>query len=423
MPIKINSSGKRILMITTNYAPEPNGTGKYNGELINWLAARGYDCTVLTTYPYYPEWQVSAAYRPKKYFFSREYIAGESRPVRVYRCPHYVPALPSGKKRVLQDFSFSLAASGKMLHLLLQRRYDVVITVAPSFHLGLLAAGYKTLRRTRFIYHVQDMQIEAARNLGMLRSPWLLQQLFRLEKFILRKADVVSSISPQMVSNIAAKANRDVQLFPNWVDITRYFPLNNRPALKEQFGFPADSKVILYSGALGEKQGLETMLAAARQLQHDRQLRFVICGDGPYKQQLVTLADAWGLKNISFLPLQPASRFNLFLNMADLHLVIQKGQASDLVMPSKLTTILAVGGVPIVTANEGSGLYELVSKQRIGIAVKADDAAALRTAIVKALQEETIIMAENARRYALEQLALDGIMERFERTILQAPQP
>ncbi|MBC9929418.1 WcaI family glycosyltransferase [Chitinophaga qingshengii] len=421
MPIEIKPSGKRILMITTNYAPEPNGTGKYNGELINWLAARGYDCTVLTTYPYYPEWQVSAAYRPKKYFFSREYIAGESRPVRVYRCPHYVPALPSGKKRVLQDFSFSLAASGKMMHLLLQRRYDVVITIAPSFHLGLLAAGYKTLRRTRFIYHVQDMQIEAARNLGMLRSPWLLQQLFRLEKFILRKADVVSSISPQMVSSIAAKANRDVQLFPNWVDVTRYFPINNRAALKEQFGFPADSKIILYSGALGEKQGLETMLAAARQLKHDRCLRFVICGDGPYKQQLAALAAEWGLKNISFLPLQPASRFNLFLNMADLHLVIQKGQASDLVMPSKLTTILAVGGVPIVTANEGSGLYELISKHRIGIAVKADDATALSTAIVKALQEETVVMAENARRYALEQLALDGIMERFERTILQAP--
>ncbi|MBC9914814.1 WcaI family glycosyltransferase [Chitinophaga varians] len=420
---KNNIAGKRVLLISCNYAPEPNGTGKYNGELINWLAAKGYDCTVLTTYPYYPEWKISASYRPKKFLFSRETIPAGSKPVKVYRCPHYVPALPSGGKRVLQDFSFSLAASGKMLHLLLQRRFDVVITIAPSFHLGLLAAGYKSLRRTRFIYHIQDMQIEAASNLGMLRSSWLLQQMFRLEKYILRRADVISSISPQMVSSIATKASREVQLFPNWVDVDRYFPLDNRAALKERFGFSANHKVILYSGALGEKQGLENVLVAARQLQHHPDIRFVICGNGPYRQRLEALAAEWQLPQVTFLPLQPASHFNQFLNMADLHLVIQRGQASDLVMPSKLTTILAVGGVPIVTANEGSGLYQLINQHRIGISVIADDANALSQAIEGALQGGTCDISANARRYAQEQLAIDHIMERFEREILQAQQP
>ncbi|MGN7818497.1 WcaI family glycosyltransferase [Chitinophaga sp. 22536] len=418
---KNNATGKRVLLISCNYAPEPNGIGKYNGELINWLAARGYHCTVLTTYPYYPEWKINASYRSKKYFFSREIIIAGSKPVKVYRCPHYVPALPSGGKRVLQDFTFSLAAFGKMLHLLLQRRFDVVITIAPSFHLGLLATAYKSLRNTRFIYHIQDMQIEAAGSLGMLRSPWLLQQLFRLEKYILRRADVVSSISPQMVNSIAVKASREVQLFPNWVDVDRYFPLDNRAALKEKFGFSADNKVILYSGALGEKQGLENVLLAARQLQHRRDIRFVICGDGPYRQRLEALAAEWQVEHVTFLPLQPASHFNLFLNMADLHLVIQRGQASDLVMPSKLTTILAVGGVPVVTANEGSGLHQLISQHRIGISVIADDAAALSRAIADALAGEISHIAANARRYAQEQLAIDHIMERFEREILQAP--
>lgn len=421
MPIDKKNKGKRILMITSNYAPEPNGVGKYNGELVRWLAARGYDCTVLTTYPYYPDWKISSTYHSKKYFFSRETILEGGRPVCVYRCPHYVPALPSGRKRVLQDVTFSLSASGKMLHLLLQRRFDVVISVAPSFHLGLLAAGYKALRRSRFIYHIQDMQIEAARNLGMLRSSWLLQQLFRLEKYILRRADVVSSISPQMVSSIAGKAAREVRLFPNWVDVERYFPLDNRSALKEQFGFAASEKVILYSGALGEKQGLETLLLAARQLRQQPHIRFVICGDGPYRQQLETLAAEWQLPHVRFMPLQPAARFNGFLNMADLHLVIQKGQASDLVMPSKLTTILAVGGVAIVTANEGSGLHELINHHRIGICVRADDAAALSEAIVRGLEEENSIIAAKARRYAQEQLAIGHIMERFEREILQGP--
>ena len=76
-------------------------------------------------------------------------------------------------------------------------------------------------------------------------------------------------------------------------------------------------------------------------------LKFIICGSGPYKKELQKMADSLNLNNVNFFPTQPFEKFNQFLNLADLHLIIQKASASDLVMPSKLTTILAVGGISL----------------------------------------------------------------------------
>lgn len=405
--------GKRILLIGGNFAPEPTGIGKYNGEMISWLAANGYDCTVITTYPYYPQWAVQAPYDRIKKRFKKE-VAGN---ITIYRCPQYVPAVPSGKKRILQDASFAASAFIKVLQLVWSRKFDIVITVAPPFHLGLLAVLYKKLRGATVVYHVQDLQIEAARDLAMIRSKRLINMMLKLEQLILRNADHVSSIADGMIRKISDKTGREVLLFPNWVDISQFHPLTDKAALKEAFGFSAADKIVLYSGAIGEKQGLETLLHVAAAWQHQPDIKFLICGSGPYKVKLEQMAAQLQLKNTTFLPLQPAEQFNRFLNMADVHLVIQKSHASDLVMPSKLTTILAVGGIALITANAGTGLHELVSRHNIGILIDAENQEALQAGIGRAISENTADIARNARDYAAAHLSISGVMTRFKEQV------
>ncbi|NSL85361.1 WcaI family glycosyltransferase [Chitinophaga solisilvae] len=404
----------RLLLITGNFSPEPNGTGKYNGEMIRWLAGRGYDCTVITTYPYYPEWKVQAPYTSRKYRFTKEVQQFDTGRITVYRCPQYVPVKPSGKKRILQDATFAVAAAWQLLLTLPRQRFDIVMTVVPSFILGLLAVFYKKVRGAKFLYHIQDMQIEAARDLRMIRSPWLLQRLFGMERFIMRRADVISSISDGMIRKIGEKAGREVMLFPNWVDVSLFHPLENKEVLKAEYGFKASDRIVLYSGAIGEKQGLEAVLHAAASFRDNPAVKFLICGSGPYRQQLQLMAESLQLQNTIFMPLQPFEKFNRFLNMADVHLVIQKGHAADLVMPSKLTTIMAVGGLAIVTANPGTSLHELITRHEMGIVAEADDQSELNNAISKAIAGDADIYAQNARRYALEHLSVDKIMPAFE---------
>lgn len=410
---------KRILLIGYNFYPEPTGIGKYSSEMITWLAAKGYDCTVITTYPYYPFWHVQEPYRKNRFWYKTENVDFASGgKIKIYRCPIYVPAKPSGMKRILLDFSFLVSAGFKMLQLLPGRKFDYVMTVVPAFLLGLLGILYKKARKAKLVYHIHDMQIEAARDLQMIKSEKVINALLRLEKYIFNQCDVITSVGAGMVNKIKEKANREVYLFLNSTDLTQFYPLKNREELKREFGFDVQDKVILYSGAIGEKQGIESILYAAREFEQTKEVKFLICGSGPYKEKLENLAKSLNLTNVIFYPLQPIEKFNLFLNMADVHLVIQKANASDLVMPSKLSTVLAVGGLALITANEGSDLHTLVKKYNMGLLVEAEIQMALNEGIRKAITEDNSDIMNNARLYAENHLSMESIMQAFENKIL-----
>ncbi|CAM4197852.1 WcaI family glycosyltransferase [Zobellia nedashkovskayae] len=411
---------KRILFIGYNFAPELTGIGKYSGEMMEWLAGQGHDCTVLTAYPYYPHWEIQQPYRKNRFWYKKEVQHFDSGgTLKVIRCPMYVPHQPSGLKRMLLDTSFSAAAFARMQPLLFQKKYDWVISIAPSFQSGLLGSLYKNLRGAKHLHHIQDLQIEAAQDLGLIKNPRLLKLLYGTERYIFRHTDVVSSISDGMIDRIAKKAEKPLLFFPNWTGTDSFFPMTESGGmLKEKFGFNADDWVVLYSGAIGEKQGLEAILHTAKTLEAHKNLKFAICGTGPYKKTLQNIAEEMQLTNISFLPLQPKADFNAFLNMANLHLVIQKKKASDLVMPSKLTTILAVGGLALITANEESSLNKVVRKHNMGLLVDAENQKALNDGILKAFQSnENNSIRKAARTYAEQYLAIDKIMGAFEKEL------
>jgi colanic acid biosynthesis glycosyl transferase WcaI len=407
---------KRILLISYNFSPEPTGIGKYNGEMINWLVDQGYDCSVITSYPYYPHWKVNENYSKRKFLFTTEERFSEKSggKLSLYRTPMYVPLNPSGIKRMILDFSFFVSGFLGLLRLVPKKKFDLVVIIAPSFQNGLLGVLYKKLRDGKLLYHIQDMQIEAARDLNMIRSKAIINSLFKIEKYILKNSDIVTSISEEMVRRIELKANKKTHLFPNWADTKLFFPIEDKEELKKQFGFDRDDKIILYSGAIGEKQGLVSILYAAEKFKHYTNLKFVICGSGPYKPKLEALAQNMCLENIIFFPIQPFENFNRFLNMADVHLVIQKANASDLVMPSKLTSILAVGGLALITANKGSGLNSLIEKYDMGVLVEAENQAALNSGIEQILNKEWKAVKNNARKYAEQFLAIDNVMRQFE---------
>ena len=407
---------KKILLISHNFSPEPTGIGKYNGEMIDWLAKKGYDCTVVTTYPYYPYWKVQKPYTNT--WYKKEVIdyPQSGTTITVYRCPSYVPAKPTGKRRMVQDISFWFSKSWIIFKLLLSsQKFDLIITVAPPFHLAYLGLMIRNYSGGKLLYHIQDLQIEAAQDLGMLSSNKILDKLYDIERNILSKADYVSTISEGMMDKVRVKVNKNVLFFPNWADTSYFFPLPDKDAIKINWGYQPNDLIFLYSGAIGEKQGLENVIYAADLLRNEPDIKFIICGSGPYKEKLINLANEKGLNNINFLPVQDKEKFNEFLNLADFHLVLQKANASDLVMPSKLTTILAVGGGCIITCSPGTSLYNVVSKYNVGYIIEPENYELLADAILKTKsnQNETIIKKANAREYALHYLNIDNVMETF----------
>ncbi|MDT3402616.1 WcaI family glycosyltransferase [Mucilaginibacter terrae] len=416
---------EKILLISHNFSPEPTGIGKYNGEMIEWLSKQGYECTVITTFPYYPYWKVQAPYTNRWYKKEVIVMGEKGAPVTVYRCPSFIPKNPTGKKRMIQDMSFWLFKIWVVFKMLLSsNKFDLIITVAPPFHLAYLGLLIRNYKGGKLLYHIQDLQIEAAQDLQMLSSNKLIDRLYTIERDILAKADFVSTISEGMKDKVSVKVDKPVHFFPNWADTTYFYPVDNRGSLKSKWGYQDTDLIFLYSGAIGEKQGLENVIHAADLLKKESDIKFIICGSGPYKDKLVKMAEEKGLNSINFLPVQDKEVFNEFLNLGDFHLVLQKANAGDLVMPSKLTTILAVGGTSIVTCSPGTSLYNVVDKYDLGYIIEPESYEALANVIlrIKENPEGALVKRHNARDYALQYLNIDNVMENFVGDFLPKPE-
>jgi colanic acid biosynthesis glycosyl transferase WcaI len=190
----------------------------------------------------------------------------------------------------------------------------------------------------------------------------------------------VSTISGRMVERLLSKGvqQKKARYFPNWVDLNRIRPSAN-PAYRTQLGIGSAATVVLFSGTLGGKQGLTVIPAAARVLAERHDILFVICGDGVMKPTLQEAAA--DLSNVIFMPLQPLGRLADLLSMADIHLLPQSPDAADLVLPSKLSGMLASGRPVVATCQSGTEIAEIVSQ--CGLVVAPEDSQELARAVVE----------------------------------------
>ncbi len=194
--------------------------------------------------------------------------------------------------------------------------------------------------------HIQDFEVDVAFQLSDFSSNRLRRFVHLMERELMSKFARISTISGRMLQRLSSKgvpATRTI-LFPNWVDTAEIYPLAGPNCLRAELGISPDTLIALYSGNMGLKQGLHVLIEVSRKLVARRDLYFILCGDGPYREELMATAGQQ-CANLSFLPLQPADRLNDLLNLADIHLLPQLGGAANLVMPSKLTGMLASGAL------------------------------------------------------------------------------
>jgi len=360
---------KRILLVTINYWPELTGIGKYTGEMAEWLVRNGWEVRVVTAPPYYPAWRIGQDYSGWRY--RTEKVHG----VSILRCPLWVPAQLSGLKRILHLMSFALSSLPLILWQGWRWRPDVIFTVEPPLFCAPAALLGARLGHAQAWLHVQDFEVDAAFELGILRSQRLRRWVLAAESWLMRRFDRVSTISERMLERLEAKgvATSRRSLFQNWVELDRIRPVAATSPLRAEWGLTDTDVVVLYSGNMGEKQGLEILVEAAQGLRDRTGVVFLLCGDGAARQRLERLAD--GVVNIRFKPLQPADRLNDLLNLADIHVLPQRADAADLVLPSKLTNMLASGRPVVATASAGTQVAELV--RDCGVVVPPGDVAAL----------------------------------------------
>lgn len=401
--------GRRVLIVGINYAPEPVGIGPYTQGLAEALVTAGAEVQALVAKPYYPQWRTYPAYA------GFGWQQAEENGVKLVRCPIYVPAQPSGLKRIIHLASFALSALPFALRAALRpkaERPELVVVLAPALLSVITAWLAAKVAGARLWIHVQDFEVEAALATGLMDQQGLAARLARwVEGRLLRLGDKVSTISPQMCAKLRDKGIAASRVFEmrNWSD-ARFAPdPAGAETIRAELGL-GTRKVALYSGNIARKQGIEILVEAARLLQHRADIMFVICGEGPNRAELERLAA--GLDNVQLHDLQPAERMGAMLTLADMHLLPQIAGAADLVLPSKLTNMLASGRPVVATTEPGTGLYGEVDG--CGALSPPGDAQALADAIAQLADDpdQRKRLGAAARERAAERWSKDAIIPR-----------
>jgi len=411
----------KILIQSLNFYPELTGIGKYSGEMAFWLTSKGHDVRVITSPSYYPAWKISPGYQ--KYFWSKKRFRG----VLIWRCPIWVPAKPTGITRIFHLLSFALTSLPVTISQIFWRP-NIIVTIQPPLFSAPAALLAAYLSGAKSVLHIQDYEVDAAFDLGLLRGDRLKKWVLCVEKCLLKNFDLVSTISSRMLERALSKGliSENVYLFPNWADTpltskSQLSPEESNLQYRKKLGIPENAVIALYSGNMGAKQGLEILAEVAKKFQErDASLppvNFIFCGEGVARKKLEDQCSS--LNFVIFLDLQPAQSLSEFLAMADVHLLPQRADAADLVMPSKLTGMLASGRPVLACANSGTEVASIV--QRCGLVVPPEDPESFYVALSTLIADSTLrqTLGLVGADYALNHLSQDRILTDFESKLIE----
>lgn len=202
-----------------------------------------HEVCVVAPPPYYPQWEVQRPYR--SWTYTDEVIGG----ALVHRCPIWIPRQPRGIGRIVYALSFALSS----LPVMLRRGWrgtDLVIVIEPSFlnlPVALLAAR---IARSKAWLHIQDFEIDLAYDMGQLGHGRRFAE--KIESWVMRRFDAVSSISRRMLAKVCAKGvpAESIVLLPNSVNISEVRPVATVSAMREELNIPEHRIVALFSGSL-----------------------------------------------------------------------------------------------------------------------------------------------------------------------------
>lgn len=386
----------RILVLSINYWPDQTGIAAFNIRRCEFLASRGHDVTICTGPPYYPQWQVPAAYRGK--LIQRELRNG----VTILRSWMYVPPVLTTKRRVLHEATF---AAGCLLRAFGSGKPDVIFAVTPPLGLGVVASRLARWWRVPFIFDVEDLQPDAAIELGMMQKGRISDVLYAVEWDSYRRAALISTLTEGMRQRIADKGidAGKIVLFPPRADASLY-GLRQRVSpdrFRQRYGLEG-KLIISHSGNMGVKQGLGVVLEAAEHSRERRDLCYLFVGDGAMRTQLEEQARLRGLENVRFLPLLNDDEFAEMLAATDVALVTQQKIVSDIVFPSKTVTLLSAGCPVIASVNAASEVASAVRRSSAGVVIEPERSDLLWQAIEEmvANPERLAAMSLEAEKFA-----------------------
>jgi glycosyltransferase involved in cell wall biosynthesis len=359
----------RVLLVTTNYWPEPTGIAVYTTDLAELLQKDGFEVSVLTSLPHYPWWKV-----PSEFAHLSEGVA-QHESVEVIRAKHLIPPKMNALVRIRFESSLwrNLRRVSKRL---VGNDFEAVIACIPTVAAGVVGKRIAQTLGVPFGLIVQDLSGAGAKQSGLKGGALISKIALTVEGSVLKAADSMVVVSPAM---------RDVVLGFGVVStkvsqITNYAARNiesvNRDLARASFGWAGDDFVVIHTGNMGAKQGLENVVEAAKALGANAKVKIYLVGHGNQEANLKRLCE--GIENISVVEAVADDQYSALLAAADLLLVNERSTQMEMSLPSKLTSYLYSERPVIAAVPRGgatwkflNGIAELVDAEKPTILASA----------------------------------------------------
>jgi len=398
----------KISIHTMYFLPDFGSAPILINELASDMAARGHDVEVVTTLPRQRTPEL------KGLLFSRRKMNGFIvKRFWTNTAPHPIGRL----------VAWNIYTAGTILNALTLRKGDVLFLRTPPLQLGLTGFLAARLRGVRVVLNVQDIHPDLSIESGILRNRMAIRFAQGLEKWVYRISDHIIVISEGFLKNLLDKGvpGEKLTVIPNWVDTDFLRPLPKENAVSRKYGLD-DKFVIMYSGtiSISSNRALEQVLEAAAVLREDKDVVFVIVGEGLKRAELQKRADELRTDNVRFLPFQPYEDLPRLLASSDVLLVPLDKEKSQMSVPSKLYNFLAAGRPVLGLAPPDSEVAALIRGNRCGDVVPPDDVAGIGEAVLRLKGDPGARreMASNARRYVVGNFARKMIMDRYEALLM-----
>jgi len=400
----------RVLLVTQYFYPE----NFKSNDMAFELAARGYEVTVLTGIPNYPQGSFHKGYGWLKR--RKESIKG----VEVIRASLLPRGKGGGTRLALNYFSWAFFASVRVFFLSLRKKYDVILVHEPSpVTQGIPAVVAKKMMKAPLYFWVLDLWPESLVSAGGVTNRYVLSFFEQMVKWIYNHSDKILISSRGFSESILQKGDYKDKLiyFPNWAESIfedqHTFNTERLPDLPEGFR-------VMFAGNIGEAQDFENIMQAALLLREEKSVRFVLIGDGRKKDWVEGFIREHGLEETVYCPGRyPLEAMPAFFRQADVLLLALKDELIfNLTVPAKLQAYMAFGK-PVVAMLNGEG-GALIEDSGCGRVVKAGDSAELAHHILKlskCSREVLESMGERGKSYCKRYFDLNHCMDHLENII------
>jgi glycosyltransferase involved in cell wall biosynthesis len=404
----------KILYVSQYFPPEMGAPAARAAELAHHWSQAGHIVSVLTGFPNHPTGVVPPEWRTRLRRLTYQEKAGRVDVFRTWLWP-----LPNRKshERVRNYSSFCLSAALRGLTL---PRPDVIIATSPQLLVGLAGWWIAFSRQIPFVFEVRDLWPESLAAVGVGSEDSLLHHaLAGIARFLYERADHIAVVTPafkdRLVEDWRVPAEK-ISIVENGVETDVFTPAPANVILDLRKQLNAESKFLVsYIGTMGNAHGLETLLNAASQLQHQNpDVLFLLLGEGAEKDRIRSLAQSRGLTNVQFLDQQAREKIPAFISASDACLVLlKKADVFKTVIPTKMLEFMSCAR-PVILGVDGQA-RKIVEEAAAGIVIEPENPDALVAAVQRLHENRELgrAMGQKGREYIVKNFSRASTAEKY----------